>query len=100
LRRGGCACDWSEVCVFLRMEEWRTVATLNMKNLPDDLYGKLKARARRERRPVAQKVNGLLAAALDSPKGLSIMDLPGLGSGLSRGVDAAGHVETERASWD
>jgi plasmid stability protein len=76
------------------------VATLNVKNLPDDLYAKLKARAKRERRSVAQEVTGLLAAALDPPKALSIMDLQGLGSELWQGVDAAAHVETERASWD
>jgi plasmid stability protein len=76
------------------------VATLNVKNLPDDLYEKLKARAKRERRSVAQEVTGLLAAALDSPQALSIMDLQGLGAALWQGVDAAAHVETERASWD
>jgi plasmid stability protein len=76
------------------------LATLNIKNLPDDLYEKLKARAKRERRSVAQEVTGLLAAALDGSKALSIMDLQGLGAALWRGVDAAEHVETERASWD
>jgi plasmid stability protein len=76
------------------------VATLNIKNLPDDLYEKLKARAKRERRSVAQEVTGLLAAALESPKALSIMDLQGLGAALWQGVDAVAHVETERASWD
>jgi plasmid stability protein len=76
------------------------VATLNVKNLPDDLYEKLKARAKRERRSVAQEVTGLLAAALDSPQALSIMDLQGLGAALWQGVDATAHVETERASWD
>jgi plasmid stability protein len=76
------------------------VATLNIKNLPDDLYEKLKARAKRERRSVTQEVTGLLAAALESPKALSIMDLQGLGAALWQGVDAVAHVETERASWD
>jgi plasmid stability protein len=76
------------------------VATLNIKNLPDDLYEKLKVRAKRERRSVAQEVTGLLAAALDPPPALSIMDLQGLGAALWQEVDAATHVETERASWD
>jgi plasmid stability protein len=76
------------------------VATLNIKNLPDDLYEKLKARAKRERRSVAQEVTGLLAAALESPKALSIMELQGLGAALWQDVDAAVHVEVERASWD
>lgn len=76
------------------------VATLNVKNLPDALYEKLKARAKRERRSVAQEVTGLLAAALDIPPPLSIMELQGLGKELWQGVDAAAHIETERAAWD
>jgi plasmid stability protein len=76
------------------------VATLNIRNLPDDLYEKLKARAKSGGRSVAQEVIGLLAAALESPEALSIMDLQGLGAALWRGVDAAAHVEVERASWD
>jgi plasmid stability protein len=76
------------------------MATLNIKNLPDDLYDKLKARAKRERRSVAQEVTSLLAAALDAPPALSIMDLQGLGETLWRDVDAVAHVEAERASWD
>jgi len=76
------------------------VATLNIKNLPDTLHEKLKARARLERRSVAQEVTFLLSAALDTPPPLSIMDLQGLGKDLWQGVDAAAHVEAERASWD
>jgi plasmid stability protein len=76
------------------------VATLNIKNLPDALHEKLKARAQRERRSVAQEVTFLLSAALDTPPPLSIMDLQGLGKELWHGVDAAAHVAAERASWD
>jgi plasmid stability protein len=76
------------------------VATLNIKNLPDALHKKLKARARRERRSVAQEVTFLLSAALDTPPPLSIMELQGLGKELWQGVDAAEHVEAERAPWD
>jgi plasmid stability protein len=76
------------------------MATLNIKNLPDDLYQKLKARAKRERRSVAQEVTGLLAGALEAPEALSIMDLQGLGAPLWQGKDAVAHVEAERASWD
>jgi plasmid stability protein len=77
------------------------MATLNIKNLPDALYEKLKARAKRERRSVAQEVTGLLAAALNEEQPpLSIMELQGLGKELWEGVDAAAHVETDRASWD
>jgi plasmid stability protein/predicted nucleic acid-binding protein len=41
------------------------MATLNVKNLPDALYRKLKARAKRERRSVAQEVTILLTEALE-----------------------------------
>jgi plasmid stability protein len=80
---------------------WRiSVATLNVKNLPDALSDKLKARAKHERRSVAQEVTCLLVAALDSTQPLSIMELQGLGKEHWRAVDTAAHVEAERASWD
>ena len=76
------------------------MATLNIKNLPDGLYKKLQARARRERRSVAQEVTLLLSRELNRPRPLSILDLQGLGKELWRGIDAAAHVRRERASWD
>ena len=76
------------------------MATLNIKNLPDALYRKLQARARRERRSVAQQVTEILVRALEEPEPLSILDLQGLGKDHWRGVDAAEHVERERSSWD
>lgn len=76
------------------------MATLNVKNLPDSLYQKLKTRAKHERRSVAQEVTSLLAAALETPRASSIMDLQGLGASLWQGVGATAHVEAERASWD
>lgn len=42
------------------------MAILNVKGLPDGLYRKLQARARRERRSVAQEVTRILAAALEN----------------------------------
>ena len=76
------------------------MATLNIKNLPDGLYKKLQARAKRERRSVAQEVTHLLSEALEAPKPLSILDLQGLGKEHWGRVDAAAHVRKERASWD
>ena len=76
------------------------MATLNVTHLPDDLYEKLKARAKRECRPVAQEVTCLRSAVLEAPQPLSIMALQGLGEELWQGVDAAAHVARERASWD
>jgi plasmid stability protein len=76
------------------------VATLNIKNLPDALYRKLQARARRERRSVAQEVTHLLSRLLEAPEPLSILDLQGLGKEHWRGLDGADHVRRERSSWD
>lgn len=77
-----------------------TVATLNIKNLPDGLYRKLQARARRERRSVAQEVTRILTEALETPKPLSILELRGLGKEYWQGSNAAEHVERERNAWD
>lgn len=76
------------------------VATLNIKNLPEPLYKKLRARAKRERRSVAQEVTHLLSEALETPEPLSLLDLRGLGKEHWRGIDAAAHVDQERAAWD
>jgi plasmid stability protein len=76
------------------------VATLNVKNLPDALYRKLQVRAKRDRRSVAQEVTHLLTEALEAPKPLSILELQGLGKDLWQEVDAAEHVQRERAAWD
>jgi plasmid stability protein len=76
------------------------MATLNIKNLPDTLYKKLQARAKRERRSVAQEVTHLLSEALQTHKSLSILELRGLGKEHWRGIGATTHVRRERASWD
>ena len=76
------------------------MATLNVKNLPDALYRKLQARARRDRRSVAQEVTYLLGEALEVSKPLSILELQGLGKEYWERIDAAAHVQQERASWD
>lgn len=81
------------------MESWN-MAVLNIKNLPDALYKKLQARAKREHRSVAQEVTHLLSDALETAKPLSILELKGLGKEHWREMDAATHVERERASWD
>jgi plasmid stability protein len=84
------------------MEESRriAVAVLNIKNLPDALYKKLQARAKRQHRSIAQEVTHLLTDALEAPKPLSILDLKGLGKEHWRGIDASKHVKEERSSWD
>jgi plasmid stability protein len=82
-------------------DKWRNnVATLNIKNLPDGLYKRLQARARRERRSVAKEVTQILSDALETPRPLSILELQGLGKEYWRAIDAAAHVRHERESWD
>jgi plasmid stability protein len=76
------------------------VATLNIKNLPDGLYRKLQARAKRQRRSVAQEVTQILSEVLEKQKALSILELRGLGKEHWRNIDALNHVERERSAWD
>ena len=68
------------------------MATLNIKNLPDPLYAKLKARAKRERRSVAQEVIRLLSATLDTPPALKA-SVPG-----SNVIEA--QFENAPADWE
>jgi plasmid stability protein len=44
------------------------MAVLNIKNLPDALYKKLQARAKRQHRSIAQEVTHQLSDALETPK--------------------------------
>lgn len=76
------------------------MATLNIKGFPDALYRKLRARAKRERRSVAQEVTELLGRAVESSRSISILELRGLGKEYWHGVDPAAHVARERDSWD
>jgi plasmid stability protein len=75
------------------------MATLNVKNLPDVLYRRLKQRARRERRSVAQEVARILEDALAAPERTSILDIQGLGKDVWQRIDAAKHVRAERRAW-
>ena len=76
------------------------MATLNIKNFPDELYQQLKNRAEANHRSVAQEVTHILAKAQPEPKLRSILELEGLGKELWQGIDAAAYVKEERDSWD
>jgi len=76
------------------------MATLNVKNLPDSLYRKLKKRAKRQHRSVAQEVTKILDDALESPDLVSILTLRGLGKEQWAGIEPPAHVEAERKLWD
>jgi plasmid stability protein len=53
------------------------MATLNVKNFPDDLYKALQERAQREHRSVTQEVVHLLETSLTQAEPLSILELRG-----------------------
>jgi plasmid stability protein len=76
------------------------MATLNIKGFPDDLYEILRQRATEEHRSVAQQVTHLLHQLLTTAPTRSILELRGLGKEIWKGIDAAEHIERERASWD
>jgi plasmid stability protein len=76
------------------------MAILNIKNLPDGLYERLKVRAEQQHRSVAQEVTHILDQVLGRDEPLSILDLQGLGKSVWTGVDATAHVHAERRTWD
>ena len=76
------------------------MAILNIKNLPDGLYERLKVRAEQQHRSVAQEVTHILDQVLGRDEPLSILDLQGLGKSVWTGVDATAHVDAERSTWD
>ena len=76
------------------------MAALNIKNFPDALHRKLKARAKREHRSLSQEVVHLLTEALEKPNRRSILELEGLGKEIWKDIDPVEHVKRERASWD
>ena len=76
------------------------MATLNIKNFPDELYAKLKEQAKLEKRSIAQVVISILERALDQENSVSVRGLRGLGKELWEGIDAAEYIREERDSWD
>ena len=75
------------------------MATLNVKNLPDRIYRKLRLQAKSEHRSVAQQVTVILEAAVESPQAHSLLELRGLGAERWKGIAAEAHVEEERRGW-
>ena len=76
------------------------MARLNVRNLPNGLYRRLQARAKRHRRSVAQEVTQILSETLSPPKLTSILELRGLGKDYWDRLDATKHVERQRRTWD
>lgn len=78
------------------------MATLNIKQFPEALYQRLRSRARRQHRSLAQEVIHLLSQVEEPQSDLSLLELEGLGAEFWRGLgmDAAEYVRRERDSWD
>jgi plasmid stability protein len=76
------------------------VAILNLKNVPDPIYDKLKVRAKLKHRSMAQEVIHLLSETLDKVEPLSVLELQGLGKECWKDIDPLKHIEEERQSWD
>ena len=75
------------------------MAILNIKSVPEPLYRKLQARAKRERRSVTQEVLHILDQAVAESPQLSILDLQGLGKDVWRNIDVDQYLRTERDAW-
>ena len=76
------------------------MATLNIKNLPDELYERIRSHARKQHRSISQEVIHALTMHLSQSHEHSIMDLQGLGKELWIDVDASEYVAKEREAWD
>ncbi|MGV3709390.1 MAG: FitA-like ribbon-helix-helix domain-containing protein [Gemmatimonas sp.] len=76
------------------------MATLNIKNFPDDLYQQLKERAELNHRSVAQEVTHLLKQNVANPPRRSVLELEGLGAHVWKGIDSTKYIEEERNSWE
>jgi plasmid stability protein len=75
------------------------MAVLNVKSFPDPLFRKLQARAKRQRRSVAQEVVHILEQALTEAPPLSVLDLQGLGKEVWAGVRTDEYLRKERDAW-
>ncbi len=76
------------------------MATLNIKNLSDPLYERLRERARANHRSISQEATHILSEALEVREPVSLLDLQGLGKEIWADRDGAEHVDTERRAWD
>lgn len=75
------------------------MATLNIKNFPDELHAKLKELAKKNGRSLSSEVEFLLAEQMLRRPSHTIADLRGLGKGTWKGVDPHAWVQKERKSW-
>ena len=78
------------------------MAALKLSNIPDDLYRRLRTRAKLHGRSLRQEIIAILRAAVGTEKHrtYSILELQGLGKEVWKGIDAAKYIDDERRSWD
>jgi plasmid stability protein len=79
------------------------MATLKIKNFPDRLYRRIKQRAGKNRRSIAEEVVQLLDDAVNGGPRVSLLDLDGLGKDVWNttlgGKSAADFIREERDAW-
>lgn len=76
------------------------MATLNVKNFPDGLYRRLKARAKKQGRSVSREVTMLLQeGVLRPPRKYTLNDWKGIGGEIWKGIDIEEYLNKERESW-
>lgn len=76
------------------------MATLNIKNFPDDLYFLLNQRALLDRRSISQEAIFLLQNAIAENEKPSILELRKAGKKRWKGIKASKHINSERNSWE
>jgi plasmid stability protein len=79
------------------------MATLTIKNFPDNLYRRIQQRAEKNRRSISQEVVQLLDEAVSEGPRVSLLQLEGLGKEVWRKAladkDAADYIAEERNGW-
>ena len=73
--------------------------TLNIRNVPEDLYRDLRLMAERDSCTVDEEALRLLVTAVAPGERGSILELRGLGKQIWNGIDAATYVDEERGAW-
>ena len=76
------------------------MASLSIKNVPDWLYRKIQARAKKKHRSIEEEVIHILTQVTEESEPLSILDLQGLGKQLWHKSSTTRHVHEERRRWD
>ena len=75
------------------------MATLNLKNFPDELYERLRREAEREHRSIARHVTHLLEESVTRNSAASLQSLRGLGKEIWESIDPEDYIHRERDSW-